>query len=127
LTTILGYLFSIPIPRWLGIDPRLGAAGLTISAGLAGWVEFVLLRRSLNQRIGRTGLSFSYTAKLWIGAIAGVAVGWPLKLLVINWHPIPLAIVVLGGYGTTYFAVGYLFGLTQARTIIHRLLRFGRR
>jgi hypothetical protein len=49
-----------------------------------------------------------------------------LKLLVTGWHPIPLAIVVLGGYGTCYFAVGYLFGVEQARTIIHRLLRFHR-
>ena len=127
LTTVLGYLFSIPGPRWLGINPRLGAAGLTISAGIAGWVEFVLLRRSLNQRIGRTGLAFAYTAKLWIGAIAGVAVGWALKLLVFKWSPIPLAVVVLGGYGLTYFAVGYLFGLAQARTIIGRLLSFGHR
>lgn len=123
LTTILGYLFALPVPRWLGIDPRLGAAGLTVSAGIAGWVEFVFLRRSLNRRIGRTGLTFSYTAKLWVGALVGVAVGWGLKLLVLRWHPIPLAIVVLGGYGTTYFAVGYLFGLTQARLIIDRLLR----
>ncbi|HEY2964475.1 MAG TPA: murein biosynthesis integral membrane protein MurJ [Pyrinomonadaceae bacterium] len=127
LTTVLGYLFSIPVPRWLGINPKLGAAGLTISAGLAGWVEFVFLRRSLNRRIGRTGLSFSYTAKLWLGALAGVAVGWALKLLVINWPPIPLAIVVLGGYGITYFAVGYLLGLNQASIIIGRILRFGRR
>src|SRR5690349_21158232 len=88
LTTILGYLFSLPLPRALGINPRLGAAGLTISAGLAGWVEFVFLRRSLNQRIGHTGLTFSYTAKLWIGALFGVAVGWGLKLLVLGWHPI---------------------------------------
>jgi len=123
LTTVLGYLFSIPLPRLLHVDPRLGAAGLTISAGLAGWVEFVFLRRSLNQRIGRTGLSFFYTAKLWVGALAGVAVGWGLKLLVLGWHPIPLALVVLGGYGATYFAVGYLFGLTQARTIIGRFLK----
>jgi putative peptidoglycan lipid II flippase len=127
LTTILGYLFALPLPRRLGIDPKLGAAGLTISAGIAGWVEFVLLRRSLNQRIGRTGLSFSYTAKLWVGALAGMVVGWGLKLLVSGWHPIPLAVVVLGGYGTTYFAVGYLFGLTQARLVIDRLLRFARR
>ena len=127
LTTVLGYLFSIPLPRMLGIDPRLGAAGLTISAGLAGWVEFVLLRRSLNRRIGKTGLTLSYTTKLWIGALAGVVVGWGLKLLVLGWHPIPLAIVVLGGYGVTYFAVGYLFGLTQARTIIGRILRLVRR
>jgi hypothetical protein len=56
----------------------------------------------------------------------GAGVGWGLKLLVTGWHPIPLAIVVLGGYGTCYFAVGYLFGVEQARTIIHRLLRFHR-
>jgi putative peptidoglycan lipid II flippase len=127
LTTILGYLFSIPLPRALHIDPRLGAAGLTISAGLAGWVEFVFLRRSLNRRIGRTGLTFSYTAKLWVGALAGVAVGWGLKLLVWRWHPVPLAVVVLGGYGVTYFTVGYLFDLTQARIIIDRILRLARR
>jgi putative peptidoglycan lipid II flippase len=123
LTTILGYLFSIPLPRYLGVDPRLGVAGLTISSGIAGWVEFVLLRRSLNSRIGRTGLSLTYAAKLWLGALLGAAVGWGLKLLVINWHPIPLAIVVLGGYGTTYFAAGYLFGVAQAKTIIGRFLR----
>lgn len=126
LTTGLGYLLALPVPRWLGIDPKLGAAGLTISAGLAGWVEFLLLRRSLNQRIGKTGLPFSYTAKLWTGALAGAAVGWAFKLLVIKWHPFPLAIVVLGGYGLTYFGVGYLFGLTQARTIIGRFLRLAR-
>ena len=123
LTTVLGYLFSIPLPRYLGLDPRLGVAGLTISSGIAGWVEFVFLRRSLNRRIGRTGLALSYAGKLWLGATAGAAVGWGLKLLVINWHPIPLAIVVLGGYGTTYFAVGYLFGITQAKLIIGRFLR----
>lgn len=127
LTTILGYLFSLPVPRMLHIDPKLGAAGLTISAGLAGWVEFVFLRNSLNRRIGHTGLTVSYTAKLWVGALAGVAVGWGLKLLVFAWHPIPLAIVVLGGYGTTYFAVGYLFKLTQARLIIDRILHFAHR
>ncbi|HKS08348.1 MAG TPA: murein biosynthesis integral membrane protein MurJ [Pyrinomonadaceae bacterium] len=123
LTTVLGYLFSIPLPRYLGLDPRLGVAGLTVSSGIAGWVEFVFLRRSLNRRIGRTGLALSYAAKLWLGATAGAAVGWGLKVLVINWHPIPLAIVVLGGYGVTYFAVGYLFGITQAKLIIGRFLR----
>jgi hypothetical protein len=69
-------------------------------------------------------LAFSYTAKLFGAALAGVAVGWGLKLLVMTWHPIPLAIVVLGGYGTTYFAVGYLLGLNQARAILTRIFRF---
>jgi len=32
LTTILGYLSALPLPRLLGIEPRWGVAGLTISA-----------------------------------------------------------------------------------------------
>ena len=59
LTTVLGYLCAILLPRWLGIDARWGMAGLTASAGVAGWVEFALLRRTLNKRIGRTGLTAS--------------------------------------------------------------------
>jgi putative peptidoglycan lipid II flippase len=94
-----------------------------ISSSLAGWVEYVLLRRTLNSRIGWTGLSLPYTVKLFVAALAGAAAGWGLKLLVITWPPIPLAIVVLGGYGTTYFALGYLFGLAQARTILGRIFR----
>src|SRR5207244_8896537 len=56
LTTILGYVFAVPLPRWLDIPAVWGAAGLTASAGIAGWVEMRMLRRSLNRRIGRTGL-----------------------------------------------------------------------
>ena len=126
LGCILGYFFAIHMPGILGLDSRLGAAGLTIASGLAGWVEFLLLRKSLNKRIGRTGLTLSYTAKLWLGALLGVGVGWGLKMLVTGWHPIPLAIVVLGGYGTCYFAVTHLLGVPQAQTIIRRILRMVR-
>ena len=123
LTTALGYVFAIHLPGWIGVEQRLGVAGLMISSSIAGWVEYVLLRRTLNARIGRTGLSAAYTVKLFVAALVGAGVGWGLKLLVSTWHPIPLAIVVLGGYGTTYFAIGYLFGLAQARAIIGRIFR----
>ena len=76
LTTVLGYVFAIPLPRWLGISSVWGAAGLTASAGLAGWVEMLLLRRTLNARIGKTGLPVEYVAKLWGSAIAGAAIAW---------------------------------------------------
>jgi putative peptidoglycan lipid II flippase len=45
LTTVLGYLCAIPLPHALGVDSRWGVAGLTLSAGIASWVEFTLLRR----------------------------------------------------------------------------------
>jgi len=129
LTTVLGYLFAIPLPPALGIDPKWGVAGLTASAGIAGWIEFALLRRTLNRRIGRTGLPASFVIKLWLGAIIAADIGWTFKLLLVNLHPIPLAAVVLGSYGTAYFGVTFALGISEAGAMIGkvaRLLRFAK-
>ena len=123
LTTVLGYLCALPLPRALGIDPKWGVAGLTASAGIAGWIEFALLRRSLNRRIGRTGLSAPYVIKLWIAALLAADIGWGFKLLLGDIHPIPLAAVVLGGYGVAYFGVSYFLDISEARTVIGRIFR----
>lgn len=123
LTTALGYLCALPLPRALGIDPKWGVAGLTASAGIAGWVEFALLRRSLNRRIGKTGLSVSYVFKLWVAALLAADIGWTFKLLLENLHPIPLAAVVLGSYGIAYFAIAYFLELPEAGALILRIFR----
>ncbi len=130
LTTILGYLFAIPLPIYLGINPKWGVAGLTASAGIAGWVEFALLRGNLNKRIGRTGLPLPYVGKLWLAAFVGAAIGWGFKSLLPGFHPIPLAAVVLGSYGLTYFGVTHFFGIRESGVVVDRvlrLLRLGRR
>jgi putative peptidoglycan lipid II flippase len=120
LTTGLGYLCAIPLPPLLGLAPKWGVAGLTASAGVAGWVEFMLLRRTLNRRIGRTGLPFSFVTRLWIAAGASAAVAWGLKLMVPPLHPLPLATIVLGGYGVTYFGVTAMFKIPEATNVIGR-------
>ena len=128
LTTALGYLFSIPLPDALGVPRQWGAVGLTTSAGLAGWVEFALLRRGLNRRIGRTGLPLSYVSKLWAAAGLSAAAGWGLKILLGGFHPIILAVLVLTPYGLLYFALTSLWGLPEARTVVERFTRvLGRR
>jgi putative peptidoglycan lipid II flippase len=123
LTGVLGYLAAIPLPPMLGLDPKWGVAGLTASAGVAGWIEFALLRRSLNRRIGRTGLPISYTAKLWIGAGVAAGVAFVLKLFVGGLHPILVAAIVFGVYGVLYFLVTAGFGVKEARNVIGRGLR----
>jgi putative peptidoglycan lipid II flippase len=123
LTTVLGYLCAIPLPHLLGINPKWGVAGLTGSAGIAGWIEFALLRHSLNRRIGKTGLSSSYVIKLWLGAVVGAGVGWAFKLLLGPIRPTPLAVVVLGGYGVTYFAITYMLKLPESRIVVGRILK----
>jgi putative peptidoglycan lipid II flippase len=126
LTTTLGYLFALVVPPRLGLPLKWGVAGLTISSGISGWVEFVLLRRSLNNRIGKTGLGLGYVAKLWAGASIGAAVGWGLRLVLGPRHPLIMAIVVLGSYGSVYFGVTSALGVGESRKVIKRLLRMAR-
>src|SRR3712207_582512 len=65
IATGLGYVAAIVLPPALGIEPVWGTVGLTAAASTAGWVELLLLRRSLNRRIGETGLPFSVGLRLW--------------------------------------------------------------
>jgi putative peptidoglycan lipid II flippase len=123
LTTALGYLFAIPLPPMLGIDPKWGVAGLTVSAGIAGWIEFALLRRTLNRRIGRTGLPFDFVIKLWSGAVAGAAIAWAIKLAIGPRHPIIVAALVLVPYGLCYFAVTATLKVDESKAVVRRVLR----
>ena len=52
IATVLGYFAAIVLPPMMGIAPVWGTVGLTTAASIGGWVELLLLRRSLNRRIG---------------------------------------------------------------------------
>ena len=123
LATILGYFCAIHLPGLIGIASKWGVVGLTASASVAAWIEFVLLRRSLNRRIGHTGLAVPYHLKLWFAAFLGAAAGWGCKLLLGPRHPIPVAILVLGTYGIIYFGLTSAFGIPEAQTVIWRAFR----
>jgi putative peptidoglycan lipid II flippase len=116
----LGYLFALPLPHLLGIAPRWGVAGLTISAGMSSWVEFTLLRRALNRRIGASGLPATFLAQLWASALLAAAAGWAVHHALGPRSPIPAAILVLGIYGLLYFAATLLFRLPEARSLFTR-------
>ncbi len=120
LTTALGYLAAKPLPVWIGIDPRWGAAGLTASAGIAGWVEFTLLRRTLNQRIGATGLAPSLAARLWMAAVSAAAAGWAVKLALGRRNAIIAALVILGVYGVAYFGAVALLQVEEGLEAVRR-------
>jgi putative peptidoglycan lipid II flippase len=123
LTISLGYVCALPLPRWLGIDPHWGAAGLTASAGAAGWVEFTLLRRRLNGRIGATGVAAPLIAKLWGSAAVGAAAAWGIKLAIVGVRPEVGAILVLVPYGLIYFAVTYALKVEECGALFGKLTR----
>jgi putative peptidoglycan lipid II flippase len=146
LTASLGYLFAIPlrplivslvellgmaIPRVAGGPLALGAVGLTASAGMAGWVEFMLLRRGIQKRIGRAESAASFEIKLWIAAVAaGVASIAADRFFVhrllhqrVPFATILEALVISGLFGIVYFGVAALLGVHEVRSFLARFRR----
>ncbi len=120
LTSGFGYAFAIPLPAVLGIHAEWGVAGLTVSAGLASWVEFTLLRRTLNCRIGPTGLPAGYVAKLWIAALAAAGAGWFIHHAYRHHSAKLAAVVVLLPFGAVYFAAAIALGIPEVRALLKR-------
>lgn len=121
LTIVLGYLCAIPLPGLLGIEQRWGAAGLTASAGLAGWVEFILLQRGLERRISAAGISPGYLVRLWGAALVGAAAGITVYLVTPNLSPIIRAVVVLGPFGLGYLSITLALGIPEAKALTARI------
>lgn len=127
LTLALGYLCALPLPRLLHIEQRWGAAGLTLSAGIAGWIEFALLRRSLHQRIGVVPYPLPRIWRMWGAALvaAGVSVVISAAISVSQSLLAELVrIAVLGCFGMVYFALTHWLNVSQLASF--RLLRKGR-
>jgi putative peptidoglycan lipid II flippase len=128
LTLGLGYFFSKPLPQLLGIDPRWGVAGLTFSAGLAAWLEYSLLRRAMNQRIGAVDYPASRILRLWLAAILAAALCFLLhRHLPIHGHgsraAILTAIAVLIPYGALYVAFTVLLKVPIPGSLLRRFKR----
>jgi putative peptidoglycan lipid II flippase len=120
LTIALGFLFAFPVPRLLGLDPKWAVAGLTASAGVAGWVEFVLLRRAVTRRIGRTPMSAALLGRLWSGALVGAAAAWGVRYFVLGRAPLVIGACVLAVYGALYFGTTAALGVDESRRLIRR-------
>jgi putative peptidoglycan lipid II flippase len=120
---VLGYLSALPLPRLLGIDPLWGVAGLTASAGFAGWVEFLLLRRGMNRKIGHGDFPTSFFLRLWLAAVIAAAVAWAVKLTLHPQQPQVAALLILVPYGAVYLGCTMLLGVEQAGALVRRVLR----
>lgn len=145
LTGLLGYLFAFPL-RWVIVDvivflgmpipastggaAALGTVGLTASAGIAGWLEFILLRTWLQRKIGPVSFPLSLQLTLWASAViaAAVSVGFDLfagRRLAshLPLHHIAEAGMVAGVFGVVYFAVAMLGDVPEAKATLSRFRR----
>ena len=123
LTGVLGYLFAFPLPRALGLAPWTGAAGLTASAGIAGWLEFLFLRRSISARIGPTGIGRAALARLWVASLAAGAVGFAITRLTGTAHHQLRGLVAIGAFALVYGLVTLVLGVPEAKALVGKVVR----
>jgi putative peptidoglycan lipid II flippase len=147
LTAALGWIFALPLRPLLirlleamGVPlpivghgtMALGAIALTATAGIAGWIEFFLLRRALARRIGRTAVPASYLLRLWSSAIAAGAGSAAFNLFVMRRVATHLprvlphvrdGAIVCGIFGVIYFAATLLLQVPEAKATVGRVMR----
>lgn len=147
LTIGLGLLFAFPmrpliiwfftnmpglrIPTLAGMELALGAVGLTASAGLAGWIEFLLLRSALRERIGNADVPPGFLLKVWGSAVFAAVIAIVVerrffdfgaatfRVFHYNFEPI----FVLAIFGAIYLVCAILLQIEETKLITRRLLR----
>jgi putative peptidoglycan lipid II flippase len=114
----MGWLLAFPVPKFFGIPASMGLAGLTLASGMAAWLEFTLLRSSMNGRIGRTGLHSAYLGKVCGAAAGAAALAFVLKFLMSSLPPLLSGSLVLSVHGLVYFGATAAFGVPDAKNLI---------
>jgi putative peptidoglycan lipid II flippase len=126
-TAVLGLASALLLPKALDIPMQWGAVGLTASAGVAGWIEFYLLRRKMNRKLGPTGVTVPVMVKLWTSAALAALLACVVEHYLPEYGPIITALVVLSLYGMAYFAMTFLLRIKVCVEVIGQVTRRLRR
>lgn len=111
--------------RDVTVDGRsLGPVGLSVATGIAAWVEWGLLRRSLQPHLGRLGAGASALARMFGAALLAAGAGRAIYFyLPDTLAPLLAAVVVLIPFAILYFALSRIFGLDEAADVLRRASR----
>ena len=126
--TLFGVTFGPGIFSHLAITDSpnpvfFGAVGLAMGSGIAAWLEWFLLRRTLAKEIGSLGAGLRPLIKLFAAALIATAAAWGVRLLLPPIHPIFTAGVVLGAFVVVYFPLTAVMGVEEARGWFRRARR----
>jgi putative peptidoglycan lipid II flippase len=126
-SAVIGAVLAVLVPRWLGVDRRWGAAGLTTAGAIGAWVEFLLLRSEIRRRIGPVGIPARRGALLWGAAALAAAAGVAARLAVADSGRFTAALLVFAAFGLVYVGATHVAGIPEAGMLIGRVTRRGRR
>ncbi len=140
LTGVAAWWSAVLLPGELHVPKEIGAVGITATSGIAAWLEFYLLQRAMNRRIGKTGVKLGSFAKLWLAAGSAALIGLGAKVALAHhfggivsteWggrllpmprlSPILTAVVVLPAMGVTYLVLALAFGIGEVQVLARKI------
>ena len=127
LTLGLGLAAALEGPKLLHVDLKWGTAGLTASAGLAGWIEFALLRRTLTRRIGDFSMPAGLVPKLWGAAFLSAGASWAASFLLrpethAAWLRTLASAALLGIFGACYLGCTSAMRIGESQALLRRFV-----
>ena len=123
LSIVLAAVLALWAPRALGIDVKWGVAGLTLGSGLAGWVEYAMLRRAIRARVGPTGVPMALLLKLWGIAAVAAAIASLARGTLAGAPPMVRSLAALGVFSVLYLGIAYAARITEAGAMLARVRR----
>lgn len=124
-------VLRLPLPSLANAPLLMGAVGLTIASTLAGSVEFLLLRRGLQRRVGAWDSPLKFTLKVALAAILAAAAAISMSRLLLPQfieagtvlHPIAQGAIVSAVFALVYGGAVIALRVEEARSVLRRLLR----
>jgi putative peptidoglycan lipid II flippase len=101
--------------------PHLGIVGLALGAGLAPWVEYRLLSRTLAWRIGRTRIAGRWLNPIAAGCAAAAVVAVVAEAVFGGLPALVALVLVMGPAGLVYVAITRLLGVPEAEIMVGRV------
>ena len=101
----------------------MSIAGLAVSSGISGWLEFLLLRRSITARIGTTGIAIGTLLRLWGAGVLAGAAGFGVMRVMNPAHQSVRGASALAVFALVYGIVTVALGVPEAKGIAARVLR----
>jgi putative peptidoglycan lipid II flippase len=125
LTGGVGAALALPLRTYFGYAPVWGAFGLTASAGVAAWIEFLLLERWLSAKIGKVPIPTRLgLLALAVATVAGAAAAGVVYLAgELHLRPWQTAAAAVPVFGALYLGGMAMAGVPEAAAFVRRVLR----
>ncbi len=121
LSTGLGATLAFFGPGLFGLDASYGTIGLTTGFGISSWVEWLMLKRSLEKRVGSIGLPIAHAARSWTAALVPAVSIFALLFRNPDWTDSFLgAGALLAVYGASYLVLAVALRIEEVSELVRR-------